>query len=188
MRSSILIIDCGSKKVSEIQNQLEAIHIKYKTVKWDNVDKENLDKYPGIIISGAPVLLTEVNPEPYLKALNFVLTYENPVLGICFGHQILGLLHGSEVKLCKEDRSWQDINIEQSSTLFNYIRKPYRMIEDHIEEVALPNDFKLLATSKKCKNEAMQHKIKPLFGVQFHPEVSERGGLQLLKNFCKTCF
>ena len=110
------------------------------------------------------------------------------MLGICFGHQLLGILHGAQVSLCKEDRNWQEIIIEQSSTLFNYIRKPYRMVEDHTEEVTLPRDFKLLATSKVCKNEAMQHKIKPLFGVQFHPEVSERGGLQLLKNFCKTCF
>ena len=132
--------------------------------------------------------LTETNPKPYLKALDFLKTYKNPVLGICFGHQLLGILHGAQVSLCKEDRNWQEIIIEQSSTLFNYIRKPYRMVEDHTEEVTLPEDFKLLATSKVCKNEAMQHKIKPLFGVQFHPEVSERGGLQLLKNFCKTCF
>jgi len=188
MRSSILIIDCGSSKVVDIENQLEVINIAFKTEKWNNISTEKLDKYRGIIISGAPVLLTQVNATPYLKALGFLKSYKNPVLGICFGHQMLGLLHGAAVNLCKEDQDWQDINIEQSSTLFNYIRKPYKMMEDHTEEVSLPNDFKLLATSKICKNEAMQHKIKPLFGVQFHPEVSERSGLQLLKNFCKTCF
>jgi len=188
VRSSILIIDCGSTKVAEIESQLETINIASKTEKWDKISIDKIDKYRGIIISGAPILLTEIDASPYLKAFGFLKTYKNSVLGICFGHQILGLLHGAEVSLCKEDRNWQDINIEQSSTLFNYIRKPYKMMEDHTEEVSLPKDFKLLATSKFCKNEAMQHKIKPLFGVQFHPEVSDRAGLQLLKNFCKTCF
>ena len=188
MRSSILIIDCGSSKVIDIENQLETINIAFHTEKWNNISVEKLDQYRGIIVSGAPILLSQVDTTPYLEALNFLSDYDNPILGICFGHQILGLLHGAEVTICKEDRHWQEIQIEQSSTLFNYIRKPYKMMEDHIEEVSLPKDFKLLATSKNCKNEAMQHKIKPLFGVQFHPEVSERGGLQLLKNFCKTCF
>jgi len=188
MRSSILIIDCGSSKVLDIEAQLEAINIKFKTIKWDKINLETIEENPGIIISGAPILLTEVDNQPYLKAFKFLKKYPNPVLGICFGHQILGLLHGSEIKIGKEDRNWQNIKIETSSTLFNYIRKPYNMMEDHIEEISLPKGFKLLATSSKCSNEAMQHKIKPLFGVQFHPEVSERAGLQLLKNFCKTCF
>jgi len=188
VRSSILIIDCGSSKVVDIEKQLEAINISFKTEKWNSLTIGELNNFGGIIISGAPILLTETDPKPYLKALGFLKTYKKPVLGICFGHQLLGILHGAQVSLCKEDRNWQEIIIEQSSTLFNYIRKPYKMMEDHTEEINLPSGFKLLATSKICKNEAMQHKIKPLFGVQFHPEVSERGGLQLLKNFCKTCF
>ena len=188
MSSSILIIDCGSSKVIDIEQQLEAINITFKTKKWNSLISGEFDDFGGIIISGAPILFTETNPKPYIKALNFLKTYKNPVLGICFGHQLLGLLHGGQISLCNEDRNWQEIIIEESSTLFNYIRKPYRMVEDHTEEVTLPKDFKLLATSKVCKNEAMQHKIKPLFGVQFHPEISERAGLQLLKNFCKTCF
>ena len=188
MRSSILIIDCGSSKVADIEKQLEAINIACKTEKWNSLTTGKLNNFGGIIISGAPILLSETDPKPYLKALSFLKIYKKPVLGICFGHQLLGLLHGAQVSLCKEDRNWQAIRIEQSSTLFNYIRKPYRMMQDHTEEISRPKEFKLLATSNFCKNEAMQHKIKPLFGVQFHPEVSERGGLQLLKNFCKTCF
>lgn len=188
MRSSILIIDCGSSKVVDIEKQLEAINIAFKTVKWNKLSIGDLNNFGGIIISGAPILLTEVDSKPYLKAFNFLKTYKNPVLGICFGHQLLGLIYGAKASLCKEDRNWQSIIIEESSTLFNYIRKPYKMMEDHTEEISLPKEFKLIASSNFCKNEAMQHKIKPLFGVQFHPEASERGGLQLLKNFCKTCF
>lgn len=188
MKSTILIIDCGSSKVSDIEKALEAINIDSVTVSWDKIKPEKAADHPGIIISGAPILLTETDPTPYLFGFNFLLDYPNPVLGICFGHQILGMLHGAQISNGKENRGWQEIDIELSSTLFNYVRKPFEMMEDHQEEITIPDGFKLLASSKNCKVEAMQHKIKPLFGVQFHPEVSERKGLQLLKNFCKICY
>lgn len=187
MKSSILIVDCGSSKTPEIGKALEELNIDHVLVKWNKLKASKAEDHLGVIISGAPVLLTETDPSPYLAAFNFLLEYRNPVLGICFGHQIMGMLHGSTISKQKEKRDFEAIEIIESSTLFNYIRKPFEMMQDHTEEITLPEGFKLLASSKSCKVEAMQHRIKPLFGVQFHPEVSKRKGLQLLKNFSKLC-
>lgn len=188
MKSAILIIDCGSSKVPEIERVLEELNIDSDTILMDKLTEEIALKYKGIIISGKPILLTNEDPTPYLWKFHFLTEYPNPVLGICFGHQILGMVHGARIKLGTEKRDWEEIEIIESSTLFNYIRKPFDMREDHAEEISLPEGFKLLAQSKSCPVEGIQHKIKPLFGVQFHPESSDRKGMQLLKNFCKICF
>ena len=188
MKTSILIVDCGSDKVPEIEKVLEELSTDYDTIKMDDLTEDIANEYLGLIISGNPILLTNTDSTPYIWKFTFLTTYPNPVLGICFGHQMLGMVHGAQIKKGKENRDWEEIEIKESSTLFNYIRKPFDMKEDHAEEITLPEGFKLLATSKSCNVEAMQHKIKPLFGVQFHPEVSDRKGMQLLKNFCKICF
>lgn len=188
MKSSILIVDCGSSKVVQIEQVLGELNIDYETIAMDDLNEELALEYKGIIISGKPSLISNEDPTPLIWKFNFLIHYPNPVLGICFGHQILGMVHGAQIKLGKEKRDWEEIEIIESSTLFNYIRKPFDMIEDHTEEIILPEGFKLLAQSKSCSVEAMQHKIKPLFGVQFHPESSDRKGMQLLKNFCKICF
>ena len=62
-----------------------------------------------------------------------------------------------------------------------------QMQEDHCEFVSVPKGFKLIASSDACFNEAMTHKEKNIFGVQFHPEVSGLQGSLLIENFYKIC-
>ena len=61
------------------------------------------------------------------------------------------------------------------------------MMEDHCETISIPQGFELVASSDACVNEAMQHKERAIFGVQFHPEVSGNHGRILIENFIKVC-
>lgn len=180
----ILIVDFGSSKTPWIEESI-AKNIDCVCVGYFDFDEKSVEKYAGVIFSGAPIMLTEVDQTPYLKTMDWVKTYNKPILGICFGHQLLGLLHDASVSMQREDRDLQWVEVIAHNPLFDDLNNPVEMQEDHCESISVPLGFVLSATSDATVNEAMHHKSKPFFGVQFHPEVSGPQGDQLLANFCK---
>ncbi|MDP5042939.1 MAG: hypothetical protein RL331_347 [Bacteroidota bacterium] len=178
----IAVIDCGSSKTPQIAQQLEE-YIDVQVLGLMDFKAENLAQFDGVVLSGAPILLTDIDPTPYLQHLSWIKTYDKPLLGICFGHQIIGLLHGARVSKMREDRGFQEIELIKDDSLFERLPDVFEMQEDHCEHISVPHGFDLLACSDACINEAMKHKEKPMYGVQFHPEVSGNFGHVLLENF-----
>ena len=82
-----------------------------------------------------------------------------------------------------------DLNIEKQVGIFEDIGDSLKVWASHKDEViTLPDDFEILASSSKCAIEAMKHKDKDIYGIQFHPEVQHtpRGG-EIFENFYKLC-
>lgn len=182
----ILVVDCGSSKVPAIQHVLEKEGCAYDTVPL--LQLENITGYKGIVISGAPILLTEVEHTPYLQKAQILFSKANmPILGICFGHQLMGLHHGAGIQRCPEDRDFQKIVFPVAHPLIAGTPGIVLFHEDHCESIGLPVGFERQASSVTCTNEAMQHEQNPWWGVQFHPETSGQAGHDFIANFIRYC-
>jgi GMP synthase (glutamine-hydrolysing) len=83
----------------------------------------------------------------------------------------------------KENRDWLEIEVFTESVLFDKLPTVFDVMEDHCESISIPEGFELLASSDECINEAMQHKDKMIYGLQFHPEVSGNFGRVIIENF-----
>jgi len=183
----ICIIDCGTSSLQKIKRNLTDLDYKFRVIKLDEIENSDFKSFSGIIISGAPTLLTQVNQQEYLDKFNFLKSIEIPVLGICLGHQIIGLLNGSKIQAEKMIDKMEQIEILKENDLFAGIQDFGLFREEHLEFISLPENFTLLAKSESCDNEAMKHKNKNIYGVQFHPEVSDDNGKKLFTNFLKLC-
>ena len=138
----------------------------------------------GIILGGGPSIERIGNCEDIIKEI------EVPILGICLGHQIIANVFGGETTSAEiESYAQIDLNIEKQVGIFEDIGDSLKVWASHKDEViTLPDDFELLASSNKCAIEAMKHKDKDIYGIQFHPEVQHtpRGG-EIFENFYKIC-
>jgi len=182
----ILIIDFGSQKTPYIEQSVDEF-MDFETIGFQEFTEECLVNKKGVIFSGAPLLITEIDIVPYIEKIKWVERFSKPVLGICVGHQLIGLLFGAFGSRMKEDRDWQTIEVFEECDLFEKLPTEIDMMEDHCESISIPPNFMLVASSDACVNEAMKHSSRNVFGVQFHPEVSGNHGRVLFENFVKLC-
>ena len=189
----ILIIDFGSQFTQLIARRVREFGvfseiISHKKVNYPKLLKQNIR---GIILSGGPLNVYDTNK---FKFDEKVLNLNIPILGICFGHQILSKKLGGIVKKSKHrEFGSAEIKMISKSLLTNNFfnkKKLANVWMSHADQVTkLPHNFKVVASSKNSKFTIIENKIKNFYGVQFHPEVTHtiRGKI-ILKNFIfKIC-
>ncbi|MFZ5559314.1 MAG: glutamine-hydrolyzing GMP synthase, partial [Patescibacteria group bacterium] len=137
----------------------------------------------GIILSGSPSSVYDKDA-PFLTKGIFNLNI--PILGICYGQQLIAKLLGGEVKLGKlKEFGREKIMISDKIGLFKGCNKEEVVWFSHGDTVTkLPKGFKQIAKSKTCRVVAFVSNNNQIFGIQFHPEVTHTiHGLRILKNF-----
>jgi len=120
-----------------------------------------------IILSGTP--LKDKEYLEHIQEFGWLREYEKPVLGICSGMQVLGLVFGGELKECPEI-GMTKIFTTNENPLFEGGFETYEL---HNFSVVSPPEFEVLAESKRCV-QAIKHRKKNIYGVLFHPEVRNR--------------
>jgi len=181
----MLVIDCGSEYTSKIVEHLFSLGHKPCVVRLEFLQKEHVFGMPGAIISGSQNMLSEFDDDFFGK-YGFLMDLEVPLLGICFGHQLIGLLHGAEISSGDMIHRKIDVWLE-NDPLFAGIDSVALFMQRHREHITLPRGFVCIGSSDYSPVEAMRHRSKPIYSVQFHPEISGSTGLKVLENFSKLC-
>lgn len=125
----------------------------------------------GVILSGSLASVNDDNEwiDEELEFVGRFMDLHLSILGICFGHQILGKYFGANIERKNMRSGLAKIKIIKEDTLFGGITN-FQMPVSHSEQLSwLPKGFELLATSDYCKIQAMKHRDSNIYGVQFHP-------------------
>ena len=145
---------------------------------------EPSDEYSGFILSGGP---SDVYREESPKLQdNFFDSVNVPVLGICYGHQMIVQTLGGEVNIGEErEYGRKMVKLNLSSPLFKGLEEEERAWMSHFDEVkTLPEGFETTGSTDICGIAAYQNLEMNIFGVQFHPEVIHTpNGTKILDNF-----
>ncbi|NIU82965.1 MAG: GMP synthase [Candidatus Korarchaeota archaeon] len=144
----------------------------------------------ALILSGSPAHpWKEEHMTKFSDEINLVLEYDNPILGICFGHQLIGKAFGAQARILDSSiHRFESVEVIQPDDIFSTWKKgtTLPLCESHKDEITLPPDFIHLARSTSCENEAMQHPTRPIYSTQAHLERSTEtytAGFQVIKNF-----
>ncbi|KZX16319.1 GMP synthase [Methanobrevibacter cuticularis] len=182
---TILVINNKGQYNHRIGRSLKYLNIPSELVSNELTIEEIKEKNPiGMILGGGPSLEESGNSLNYLNKLDI------PILGICLGHQLIAKSFGGTVSTSSTESYAQiEINVLEENKLFKGLFPSMQVWTSHKDEVkSLPDEFKILASSPICKIEAMKHKTKDIYGIQFHPEVhhTPKGG-SIFKNFYDIC-
>ncbi|MCL5970916.1 MAG: glutamine-hydrolyzing GMP synthase [Patescibacteria group bacterium] len=193
----IYVVDFGSQTAHLIERRIKKLGATTKIIAPDEVlNNIKKEKPKGVILSGGPSSVYVKNA-PVIDPLAFSLNI--PVLGICYGLQIMAKELGGRVVSGKKeygptilklrDESLKMKNKKNFSSIISHLSSRFTVWMSHGDEVLeLPKGFKVLGSTENVKNAFVANFKKKIFGVQFHPEVEHTEfGLQILKNFLDFC-
>ncbi|MCA8998177.1 MAG: glutamine-hydrolyzing GMP synthase, partial [Planctomycetaceae bacterium] len=186
-QESILVLDFGSQTAQLIARRVRDQQVFCQMVRHDLSAKRIKELAPkGIILSGGPASVY-ADGAPQVDPGIFELGI--PVLGICYGMQVACRALGSEVKPGKSrEFGHTEMKCDPDNDMFRMLPKAFTVWMSHGDRVEnLHEQFVVLAETKDCPNAAIRHRDKPIYGLQFHPEVTHtEHGEHLLGNFIRN--
>ena len=182
----LTVLDFGGQYAHLIANRVRGLGV-YCTVTQPEDFDPATDRTAGLILSGGPQSVTDEHVRMMQPKL---AGYARPILGICFGHQLLGKLFGGKLAHGRERQYGPTaIRCAPGARLFAGLPAEQTVWMSHGDHVAeLPPGFRVAATTDSCPVAAYEAEGRDIFGLQFHPEVVHTPhGSAILKNFLALC-
>lgn len=184
----IVVLDFGSQYSHLICRRIREFSVYAELVPFDITVEELTKLNPrGIIFSGGPASVYNSGaPIPENKIFEMKL----PILGICYGHQLIVNNYGGKVKRANKEYGSSLLTIDDDSSLLNGLGKSIRAWMSHGDEAEqIPKNFEVIGHTESAKAAAIANMEKSIYGIQFHPEVVHtEQGTEILKNFVlKIC-
>lgn len=183
-RELIIVIDFGGQYNQLIARRVRENHVYCEVLPYNcPIEKIKAKNPKGIIFTGGPNSVYEENA-PRIDKKIFELNV--PILGICYGHQLIAFsLGGKVVSPDVREYGKTEVSIDEKCSLFEGIKDSevcWMSHTDYVEKT--PEGFKIASHTGECPVAAMWQEEKKIYGVQFHPEVEHTPfGRRMLKNF-----
>jgi len=184
----IVVLDFGSQYSHLICRRIRDFSVYAELLPFDtSLEKINELNPKGIIFSGGPSSVYDSNaPVPDGK----IFQLQVPILGICYGHQIIVNNFGGKIKRANKEYGSSVLTIDNNSDILTGIGDSVRAWMSHGDEAEnVPEGFEIIGHTESSRSAAIANKQKTIFGIQFHPEVVHtEKGTEILKNFVlKVC-
>ncbi len=182
MQEMILVLDFGSQYTQLIARRVRELNV-YCEIHPYFYKPEANDRIKGVILSGSPFSVRDLQaPKPDLSWVE-----DLPVLGLCYGAQLLTLAHGGDVER-SSSREYGRARLSfvaDGEALLKGVETGGQVWMSHADSITrLPDDYRMLARTNDIGVAAFRAPDKPLFGLQFHPEVYHTTqGKELIRNF-----
>ena len=178
----LLVVDNGSIYTKNLTDFLSKKNISFEKQTPHTLNLNSLSNYNCFILSGRRKNEKKIN-EVNSKIINFSIKNNIKLLGICYGAEILALTLGGTIRKTKSLQKGDElIKILKDNPISS---NSIRVFESHGFEISqLPPILISIAKSDNCKHEIIQYDKKPIFGTQFHPEMTPDGN-NLIEKFCK---
>lgn len=180
----ILILDFGGQYNQLIARRVRECNVYSEVIPYHISLEEIKQKAPkGIIFTGGPA---SVYGEDSPRCDERIFDLGIPVLGICYGMQLMTYTLGGKVaRANKREYGTIDVSIDNSSLLLQGFENTNSFLMSHTDYVeTVPYGFRNIGFTPSCPNAAIENPEKKLYGIQFHPEVNNSvNGIQVIKNF-----
>lgn len=180
------MLDFGGQYTHLIANRLRRLRV-YAEILPPEKDLSRMEDLRGVILSGGPASVYAPDA-PQLNGRTLELGV--PLLGICYGHQLLAYLLGGKVEPGhKKEYGFARLKVHQAQGILEGLREEEVVWMSHGDTVrVVPPGFAVLASTEDCPVAVMSNAQKKFYGLQFHPEVSHTPcGMRILENFIQVC-